>query len=205
SLCRCSERGRSRPTHEPRAGGAGALRARHPDRARRGDPSRSHRDVSRHRGGTCGRRGIGIGRSRRRHHGPACRRNRRARARRARATVLDERAGTGSPRRRPDRRSRRRAGGRGSTTHRGDRPGRNTGRSASGTTSVTISNEQGTTWTCGFSPFNGDVNSLSFGPVYEELVFVNGLKSGATTNWLASSYKWGNGNKTLTFTIRSGV
>ena len=78
-------------------------------------------------------------------------------------------------------------------------------RSASGTTSVTISNEQGATWACGFSPFNGDVNSLSFGPVYEELVFVNGLKSGATTNWLASSYKWGKGNKSLTFTIRSGV
>ena len=77
--------------------------------------------------------------------------------------------------------------------------------STKATTSVTISNEQGTTWTCGFSPFNGDVNTLSFGPVYEELVFVNGLKSGQTTNWLASGYKWGNGNKTLTFTIRSGV
>src|ERR671937_3182857 len=67
------------------------------------------------------------------------------------------------------------------------------GKSAS---AVTISNEQGTTWTCGFSPFNGDVNTLSFGPVYEELVFVNGLKSGATTNWLASAYNWSNGNKT---------
>jgi len=73
------------------------------------------------------------------------------------------------------------------------------------TTSVTISNEQGTTWTCGFSPFNADVNSLSFGMVYEELVFVNGLKSGAVTKWLASDYKWSNGNKKLTFTIRSGV
>ena len=72
-------------------------------------------------------------------------------------------------------------------------------------TSVTISNEQGTTWTCGFNPMNGDVNSLSVGPVYEVLVFVNGLKSGQTTNWLASSYKWSNGNKKLTFTIRSGV
>src|SRR5438445_8242785 len=74
-----------------------------------------------------------------------------------------------------------------------------------GKTAVTISNEQGTTWSCGFNPFNSDVNFLSFGTVYEELVFVNGLKSGATTNWLASSYKWGKGNKTLTFTIRSGV
>ena len=77
--------------------------------------------------------------------------------------------------------------------------------STKATTSVTISNEQGTTWTCGFSPFNGDVNALSFGPVYEELVFVNGLKSGQTTNWLASSYAWSNNNKTLTFTIRPGV
>jgi peptide/nickel transport system substrate-binding protein len=70
---------------------------------------------------------------------------------------------------------------------------------------VTISNEQGTTWTCGFNPFNASVSFLSFGTEYEELTYVNGLKSGATTPWLASSYAWGTGNKTLTFTIRSGV
>ena len=74
-----------------------------------------------------------------------------------------------------------------------------------GSTSVTISNAQGTTWTCGFSPFNADVNFLSVGTVYEVLTFVNGLQSGKTTNWLASSYAWSNGNKTLTFTIRSGA
>jgi len=74
-----------------------------------------------------------------------------------------------------------------------------------GKTAVTISNEQGTTWTCGFNPFNSSVNFLSFGTVYEELTFVNGLKSGQTTNWLASSYAWSNGNKTLTFTIRPGL
>ena len=79
-------------------------------------------------------------------------------------------------------------------------------KSGSGSKSaVTISNEQGTTWTCGFNPFNANVNFLSFGPVYEELAFVNGLKSGQTTNWLASSYAWSNGNRTLTFTIRPGV
>ena len=71
--------------------------------------------------------------------------------------------------------------------------------------SVTISNEQGTTWTCGFNPFNSDVNFLSAGTVYEQLTFVNGLKSGQTTDWLASSYKWSNANKTLTFTIRKGL
>jgi peptide/nickel transport system substrate-binding protein len=71
--------------------------------------------------------------------------------------------------------------------------------------SVTISNAQGTTWTCGFNPFNGDVNFTSIGTVYEVLTFVNGLKSGATTNWLAKSYAWSNNNHTLTFTIRDGV
>jgi peptide/nickel transport system substrate-binding protein len=76
---------------------------------------------------------------------------------------------------------------------------------AAASNSVTISNAQGTTWTCGFNPFNADVQPFSFGVVYEELVFVNGLKNGKATNWLASNYKWSNGNKTLTFTIRSGV
>jgi peptide/nickel transport system substrate-binding protein len=75
----------------------------------------------------------------------------------------------------------------------------------SATTSVTIVNVLGTTWTCGFNPFNGNVQQLSYGTVYEELTFVNGLKSGHTTPWLASSYAWGNHNKRLTFTIRSGV
>src|SRR5438477_3610144 len=78
-------------------------------------------------------------------------------------------------------------------------------KSSGGSTAVTISNEQGSTWTCGFNPFNNDVNFLSVGTVYEVLTFVNGLQSGKTTNWLASSYAWSNGNKTLTFTIRPGV
>jgi peptide/nickel transport system substrate-binding protein len=75
----------------------------------------------------------------------------------------------------------------------------------SGSKSVTISNEQGTTWTCGFNPYNASVQFLSFGTVYEELTYVDGLKSGATTPWLASSYGWSNNNKTLTFKIRPGV
>jgi peptide/nickel transport system substrate-binding protein len=72
-------------------------------------------------------------------------------------------------------------------------------------TSVWISNEQGGTWTCGFNPFSADLVDWSFGPVYEPLVFVDELKSGSTTPWLAKSYAWSNHDKTLTFTIRSGV
>ena len=69
---------------------------------------------------------------------------------------------------------------------------------------LTIDNESGTLWNCGFNPFNGNVNFLAFGPVYESLVYVN-LLNGKTTPMLASSYKWSSDNKTLTFNIRSGV
>lgn len=69
---------------------------------------------------------------------------------------------------------------------------------------LTIDNESGTLWNCGFNPFNGNVNFLVFGPVYEPLVYVN-LLSGKPTPMLASSYKWSSDSKTLTFTIRSGV
>jgi peptide/nickel transport system substrate-binding protein len=77
----------------------------------------------------------------------------------------------------------------------------------SSSVSITMDNESGETWPCGFNPFNPAVNGdgLSFGEVYEELVFVDSLKSGATTPWLASAYSWADGDKVLTFTIRSGI
>ena len=71
--------------------------------------------------------------------------------------------------------------------------------------SVTISNEAGQNWTCQFNPFNPAVNALSIGFVYEPLVYVNSLKSGAETPMLASSYTWSSDKKSITFTIRDGV
>lgn len=71
-------------------------------------------------------------------------------------------------------------------------------------TTLTISNESGGTWTCGFNPFNPGVNYLSVGVVYEPLLFIDSL-TGKTTPWLASSYAWSDGNKVLTWTIRKGV
>lgn len=76
---------------------------------------------------------------------------------------------------------------------------------SAGSSSVTIANVAGMSWTCNFNPFNSTVQFLTFGPMYEELVFVNELKSGAPTPWLASKYAWSNHAKTLTFTIRKGV
>jgi len=82
--------------------------------------------------------------------------------------------------------------------------------SSSGSTStnnsvLTISNENGALWTCGFNPLNSSYNLLSVGFIYEPLVYVNPLQNGKTTPMLATSWSWGAGNKSLTFTIRPGV
>src|SRR6266516_7585242 len=72
------------------------------------------------------------------------------------------------------------------------------GGNTSATSTVTISNEAGQLWSCGFSPYNGSTNLLSNGFVYEPLVFVNPLQNGKTTPMLATAWKWGADNKTLT-------
>jgi peptide/nickel transport system substrate-binding protein len=77
------------------------------------------------------------------------------------------------------------------------------GGTASGT--LSIDNESGGNWTCDFNPFNLSDISFSLGTVYEPLVFVDTLENAKTTPWLAQSFAWSNGNKTLTFTIRKGV
>jgi peptide/nickel transport system substrate-binding protein len=70
---------------------------------------------------------------------------------------------------------------------------------------LNLANEQGTLWSCAFNPFVPASLPYSFGLTYESLDFVNALESGKVTPWLASSYAWSNSNKTVTFTIRSGV
>ena len=69
---------------------------------------------------------------------------------------------------------------------------------------LTIDNESGALWQCDFNPYNGSVNGQSFGILYEPLVYDN-LLNDTKTRWLASDYAWSPDNKTLTFTIRSGV
>src|SRR5437660_10945449 len=69
---------------------------------------------------------------------------------------------------------------------------------------ITIDNESGTLWTCGFNPFNAHVNSFAFGPLYKPLVYHN-LLNGNTTPMLPSSYTSRSYSKTHTFTPRSGV
>jgi peptide/nickel transport system substrate-binding protein len=79
------------------------------------------------------------------------------------------------------------------------------GSSGGGSGVLTIANVAGQTWTCSFSPFNPAVNYLSFGFVYEPLVYVNALKNNAETPMLAKSYQGAPDKKSITFTIRDGV
>jgi peptide/nickel transport system substrate-binding protein len=70
---------------------------------------------------------------------------------------------------------------------------------------LNLANEQGQLWPCTFNPLNPSSAAYSVGLTYETLDFVNALQNAKVTPWLASSYAWSNANKTLTFTIRSGV
>jgi peptide/nickel transport system substrate-binding protein len=70
---------------------------------------------------------------------------------------------------------------------------------------VTISNEQGQTWTCQFNPYNPAVNAESLGFVYEPLIYVDLLNNQAETPMLASSYQWSADKKSIVFTVRDGV
>src|SRR5436309_5202382 len=42
---------------------------------------------------------------------------------------------------------------------------------------VVIDNESGSTWTCGFNPYNPAVEMTSFAMVYEPLMYINILQS----------------------------
>jgi peptide/nickel transport system substrate-binding protein len=76
---------------------------------------------------------------------------------------------------------------------------------ASGQVPLNLDNEQGMLWPCSFNPFLPTSSPYSVGLTYETLDFIDALSNAQVTPWLASAYAWSNGNKTLTFTIRSGV
>ncbi len=76
---------------------------------------------------------------------------------------------------------------------------------ASGQVPLNLDNEQGMLWACSFNPFLPTSSPYSVGLTYETLDFIDALENAKVTPWLASAYAWSNANKTLTFTIRSGV
>jgi peptide/nickel transport system substrate-binding protein len=69
---------------------------------------------------------------------------------------------------------------------------------------LTISAADGETWPCSFNPFNPNTYFFSLGMVNEELYYINSL-TGKMTPWLASGYRFSDGAKVLTWTIRKNV
>ncbi|HEX6509888.1 MAG TPA: ABC transporter substrate-binding protein [Chloroflexota bacterium] len=59
-------------------------------------------------------------------------------------------------------------------------------------------------WTANFNPWAPAMTNGT-GNIWEPLLWFNILKGGKITPWLARSYAWSNGNKTLTFNLRPGV
>ncbi len=80
---------------------------------------------------------------------------------------------------------------------------------ASGPTLV-VANEPGGPYATNFNPLSAGSPTLSGAGgedsfVYESLLQFNYAKPSQVIPWLATSYAWSNGGKTLTFTIRKGV
>lgn len=57
-----------------------------------------------------------------------------------------------------------------------------------------------------FNPFAPPgTEDPTFGMIYEPLMFFDTAKQGVVDPWLATGYKWGDGGKSITFTLRHGV
>jgi ABC-type transport system substrate-binding protein len=70
---------------------------------------------------------------------------------------------------------------------------------------VTGSFGSGATFTNDFNPFSPSVQDPANGMIYEPLLFFNTAKAGSVKPWLATSYSWSNGGKSITFQLRHGV
>ena len=53
-----------------------------------------------------------------------------------------------------------------------------------------------------FNPFSPNAQRPTLGMIYEPLMYFNIAKAGTPKSWLAKSFAWSNGGKTLTFTMR---
>jgi peptide/nickel transport system substrate-binding protein len=62
-----------------------------------------------------------------------------------------------------------------------------------------------TTFTADFNPFSPSAQDPTYGMIYEPLMYFDTAQAGTVSPWLATSYKWGPGGKSITFQLRHGV
>jgi peptide/nickel transport system substrate-binding protein len=81
------------------------------------------------------------------------------------------------------------------------------GSSAGGGSSRVVTAETGQAgqFVQNFNPFSPNAERPTLGMIYEPLFFFNIAKAQTPQPWLAKSYAWSNGGKTITFTLRPNV
>jgi peptide/nickel transport system substrate-binding protein len=77
------------------------------------------------------------------------------------------------------------------------------GASPSGTLTVSFGN--GSPFISNFNPFSATANLQASGLIYEPLWFWSMADSADNHGWLATSYSWSDGGKSITFQLRRGV
>ena len=79
------------------------------------------------------------------------------------------------------------------------------GSSSSASGLVTGSFGSGATFTADFNPYSPSAQDPTYGMIYEPLMFFDTAKAGTVQPWLATSYAWGSGGRSITFQLRHGV
>jgi peptide/nickel transport system substrate-binding protein len=74
---------------------------------------------------------------------------------------------------------------------------------ASGTVTATFGS--GADFVADFNPFSPSAEDPTYGMIYEPLMFFDNAQAGTVDPWLATSYSWADGGRSLTFQLRPGV
>ena len=70
---------------------------------------------------------------------------------------------------------------------------------------VTVDTGAASSFQADFNPFSPNDNIATNGMIYESLYYFDTVDSSQVSPWLATSYAWSDGGRTLTFQIRQGV
>ena len=65
--------------------------------------------------------------------------------------------------------------------------------------------QNATGFTRNFNPFNANAADWTLGAIYEPLMIITPVRGSHTYPWLATSYQWANGNRTLIVNLRHSV
>lgn len=80
-----------------------------------------------------------------------------------------------------------------------------TGAPSSGPSGTLVGDFTSAPYVADFNPYSPGNIAIDRGMIYEPLMFFDTAQAGNVKPWLATGYTWGNGGKSVTFTLRHGV